>query len=422
MNSYSVIIVNILLYVLFLYYNYRSSYKGKKLIMIIAVLFLLSSFCTLLFYDTFLYRNLTEKRHAPFSFWAIIYLYVNFVVYCFPIQSFNMNSSNINIPNLKYFNYIICFLGLISIVPFLENLKAVLGMNSVSLVDSYYDKISGDFNARKHLSLIGRICNGIILWFQYITPVLFFYTLLYSKKKTYVYLSFIAFINPVLLGIIGGGRGALFQTFCVLLFNYILFYGRFSKRSKQYINITGIVICLLIAIALIYITFSRAEGDLDFALQQVYRYLGEGFANFGEVGWYVRNHTNGHSIINGTGNTFISDLTDYFDSRDYEKLALVTKMRMYVYYTVFGDYYIDFGVLGGILFNLFLACMFKYVTNRTENSISSIILLNLYARIGFSGIFCFVYMYRIDFILFTLLVVYLFRRLEKQNTCSVRTT
>lgn len=54
------------------------------------------------------------------------------------------------------------------------------------------------------------------------------------------------------------------------------------------------------------------------------------------------------------------------------------------------------------------------MTSGKENSISSIILLNLYARIGFSGIFCFVYMYRIDFILFTLLVVFLLRRLEKR--------
>lgn len=420
MNSYSVIIINILLYILFLYFNYRSGYKGKNLIIIIAALFLLSSICTLLFYDTFLYQNLTEKRYAPFSLWAILYLFINFVIYSSPIQSYNMNGNGIDMPNLKYFNYTICCLGLISIVPFWENMKAVLGMNSVSLVDSYYDKISGDFNARKHLSSIGRICNGVILWFQYITPILFFYTLLYSKKKVYICLSFIAFINPVLLGILGGGRGALFQTFCVLLFNYILFYDHFSKRSKQYINIIGIVICLSITIVLIYITFSRAEGNFDFALQQIYRYLGEGFANFGEVGWYVQNHTNGHNVINGTGNTFISDLTDYFDSRDYEKLALVTKMRMYVYYTVFGDYYIDFGALGGILFNLLLACIFKYVTSGKENSISSIILLNLYARIGFSGIFCFVYMYRIDFILFTLLVVFLLRRLEKKNTCFIR--
>lgn len=146
----------------------------------------MSSICTLLFYDTFLYQNLTEKRHAPFSLWAILYLFINFVIYSSPIQSFNMNGNGIDMPNLKYFNYTICCLGLISIVPFWENMKAVLGMNSVSLVDSYYDKISGDFNARKHLSSIGRICNGVILWFQYITPILFFIHCYIAKKSIYM--------------------------------------------------------------------------------------------------------------------------------------------------------------------------------------------------------------------------------------------
>ena len=92
---------------------------------------------------------------------------------------------------------------------------------------------------------------------------------------------------------------------------------------------------------------------------------------------------------------------------------------MYVYYTVFGDYFIDFGIIGGIIFNSLIAWTFySFVKNRFTN-ISSIIAANLYAKIGFNGIYCFAYMSRFEFVFFTIVCILILRHFENRSQESV---
>ncbi|WP_420477462.1 O-antigen polymerase, partial [Noviherbaspirillum sp. ST9] len=192
----------------------------------------------------------------------------------------------------------------------------------------------------------------------YITPSLFFYMLASKRKVIFIFLTLIAFLNPVSLGLIVGGRGELFQMIFILVLNYLLFRQYFTKKQDKVLKLVGLFFCVFAGSILFFITIARADGNSDLVYEQIYRYLGEGFINFGEKGWYITNHTHGYSIANGTGQTFMKDISDYFDARDYPRLGSITGMRMYVYYTVFGDYFIDFGLIGGILFNVILALLF----------------------------------------------------------------
>lgn len=413
------LVINFFLYLCLFIHNWRSKDSGKYYAFMIIGMFLLSSFCSLFYYDSILYKSLTESNGRNISFLSLLYLFGGFLIYIYPLRKYKIVKS-VNVPKFgKYDLIFIVFvgLGIVSIVPFFENLMQVLRMSGQSMADVYFDRQGTTIDIQAHLSLLGRFCNGIVTWFQYILPVGLFY--LIQQKKHWYWILFVALgaINPVLLGILFGGRGALFQSFCVFLFNYIIFYESFSAKIKRIITIIGFIILGLFLLILIIMTIARAGGENDLALSGVYRYIGEGFVNFAETGWYVHNHSDGYSIFNGTGYTFWKDVSTYFDSRDYVMLGELMHIRMYVYYTVMGDAFLDFDILGGLFFLLILAWLFIVFTKKSSNNFSSLILLNLYAKIGFNGIYCWSYMYYLDFLVFTIILVALIRVFEKKRIC-----
>ena len=411
-----ILIANFLVYTGYFIYNLKSKASGKSYAFLVLGIFALSSLFSIFYYDSDLYYTLTEATHG-ISPIALLYLFIGFLILTYPLRTYK-KIDTINVPKIGRQNaitIIFIILGILSIVPFFENLHRAIEMSGQNMADVYFDRQGTTMDTRSHLSTIGRFCNGVITWFQYFVPVGFFYFIQQKKKWYWIVLVGLGALNPVLQGIIFGGRGALFQSFCVFIFNYIVFYNSFSKKTKKIITYIGIGILSIFVIVLITMTLARAGGESDIALQGIYRYIGEGFVNFGETGWYVTRHTDGYIIFNGTGYTFLKYVSPYFDARDYVALGNHMGIRMYVYYTVMGDAFLDFNVIGGLVFLFLLAAIFKFSTKRTYNNFSSIVLLNLYAKIGFNGIYCWAYMYSLDYILFTLIVIIVLRLFERRG-------
>lgn len=411
-----ILFLNFIVYLVYFVYNQNSKASGKNYAMLVLAIFALSSLFSIFYYKSDLYYKITEATHG-ISWVALVYLFAGFLILTYPLRTYKQ-VDNIVVPIFgreNLLSVIFIILGILSIVPFIENFSRAIEMSGQNMADVYFDRQGTTMDTRSHLSFIGRICNGIINWFQYFLPVGFFYFLQQKKKWYWTLLVGLGALNPVLLGILFGGRGALFQSFCVFVFNYIVFYKSFSKKTKKKISFIGLGVVGTFAIILIIMTFARASGDSNIAMQGIYRYIGEGFVNFSETGWYVTRHTDGFSIFNGTGYTFLRYISPFFEARDYIALGNHMGIRMYVYYTVMGDAFLDFNVFGGLCFLAILAGLFKYFTYKKYNYFSSIILLNLYAKIGFNGIYCWAYMYCLDFILFTLIIVAVLRIFERKR-------
>ena len=415
MNIY--LVVNFVLYLGLFIYNWYSKDSGKYYALLVLGIFMVSSFCSLFYYDSILYKSLTESNGKSVSLIALLYLFFGFLILIYPLRKYEA-IRYVRIPrlgghDLVFVSFVI--LGIISIIPFFENLMQVLKLSGRSMAEIYFDRQGTVIDTRAHMSSLGKFLNGITTWFQYILPIGVFYLIQQKKRWYWVVLAAFGAVNPVLLDMLFGGRGALFQSFCVFFFNYMIFYRSFSRKVKRIISVIGIIVLGIFALVLVVMTIARAEGGNEVVLSGIYRYLGEGFVNFSEAGWYVRNHSDGYSIFNGTGYTFWKDLSPYFDSRDYVSLSNIMHIRMYVYYTVMGDAFLDFDILGGLFFLFVLAFFFVFFTKKQANSFSSLILLNLYAKIGFNGIYCWSYMYCLDFLVFTIILVALIRVFEKKK-------
>lgn len=377
-------------------------------------IFLIASIFSVLYFQSSLYYVLSERGNNPISFISLIYVFAGFVIYLHPVTKLKF-SSDITYPkfgNKDVISIIIVVVGLVSIIPFCENLHHVLNMSTTDFTAAYDLKRTEEVSSRSQLSGIGHFCNGIVVWLKYINPILFFYALTRNKNIIIVFLSALAVLNPVLLDLITGGRGALFGVSVILVLNLILFRSCFSaKLIRRALMLSAIISAIMIFI-LFVMTVDRAGHDTNLAREEIYRYIGEGFVNISETGWYTPAHTYGHSIINGTGHTFFSNISNFFDSRDYEGLGKITHFRMYVYYTFIGDYFLDFGVVGGLLFASILAYLFYHEVKCNPTSFSSFIVINLYLRLALTGYGCFCYMNCAEFVIFTLIIYSLCRYFE----------
>lgn len=415
MDNQYIYIINFAAYVVLLYFLFKSKLPGKKIVILIVGLFIVSSFSTILFLNTPLYYTLSERIDDP-SILALFYLYINFLIYLIPISKVEIKDVS-KLPRYNYLVYFTIFLGFVSILPAIENTIRLLDFGVEDMAEAYQDSRGEDGirDTRSQFSVLGRFLNGISSWFSYFTPALFFYVIKLKEKFYVIMLALIAFINPILPSFFVGARGALFHLFFTFILYYLIFKDVFSLKIRVLIKKIGLVVCILIAIFMVSMTIARSSNESDLALSQIYRYLGEGFVNFAETGWYINNHTWGYSIINGTGNTIMSEFSDFFEARDYLMLENITKIRMYVYYTVFGDYYLDFGMVGGIIFNYLLSILFWKSINNGFNRLSSIIILNMYARIGFNGIYCFAYMNYLEFVCFSIFILWILKRYEQRT-------
>lgn len=405
-------IINVALYVGFLVYLYRKKSLRTNCALPLAGLFAISSICAVLYYETPLYWALTESGGKRSSLCALLFIFINFVIYITPLSK--LNSTGYKLPYYKHIVYFTVFLGIVAILPTIEFASMLSQFSVTDMAEQYELNQTETVDFGKKMSFLGRSCNGILTWFSYITPVLLFYVIAVNAKKKIVFLAAVAFIEPILGPMMRGGRGQLFLLVMLLVFNYLLFYNYFSESSKKVISKIGFVSICLVALLLVSMTIARtatsdATSDINIVLSAIYRYIGEGFVNFAETGWYTDKFTDGLSIFNGTGYTWMSELGDYFQQRDWQRLTQYMGFRMYVYYTVFGDYYLDFGPIGGLLFNAVLSYSFYRIVSKKNAKLYILIIINLYARIGMNGIYCYYYMNYMDFLLFTFLVIYLLK-------------
>ena len=399
---------------LFLFIYRKVENNGKYIAMLNVAILFVASVCSVFYFESPLYFAISERGGNNISITALIYLFIGFVIYLYPISKLNF-SGKIIYPywgGKDAISIVIIVVGLLSVIPFIENLSVVLKMSAIDMAETYDLKQHEEIDTRGHLSTIGHFCNGIVMWLRYIAPILFFYAIATRRKWYVIMLSFLSLLSPVLIGMMSGGRGPLYGLLTILMLNFILFRTYFDDDITKKVLKIGVILGVLMVIILTLMTFARDEGETYMAINQITRYIGEGWVNFAETGWYTDVHTGGHSIFNGTGHTFMKSISDFFESRHWEQLSVFTHMRMYVYYTIIGDYYIDFGLIGGLLFPSLLALVFYKTVYQRPNHFSSIIIINLYAKLGLTGYGCFCYMNYAEFVLFTLFVYAICRLFE----------
>ena len=403
-------------WVLFLIYLFKTKREYGRYIYLVLV-WAISSVASIIYYSALPY-NYGRVEIFPYLFLLICLLFS-----FHPFYTRDDDIKNISIGNKKLFHMIIIVLGVVSVLPFLENLVHIISTygatNTDSLADVYSDKMSGDFDRSKYIdwfSFVGRIGNSINLKFQYCSLFLFFlYLCIPGKKKLYTFLLLLSVTNPVLYQLGMSGRSTLVFTFLRAVLLFLIFRSFLDGKLKRMIIKYGLITLAAGVLLLSIITLARyrtnAGANSISLMAWVSLYIGEGSLNFNNNMWYTNALTEGDNCFSFFKSLLgIETFTDYLERRAY--WGPRTGVDPVRFYTFVGDIYSDFSyfVLPLLLFiGVFLR---KMVIHKNAVTLFKVYLLYSWGYICVTGITCYTlktFQSMIDFT-FGLLVVYIISR------------
>lgn len=210
-----------------------------------------------------------------------------------------------------------------------------------------------------HSAMIHLATAPIVMYF-------IFYSLIYKKISTIfaVFLIVLCFLPSILNSIGMGSRGSLFMDLFCFLFFVLLFWNKLNGSLKLHISLLSIFILTVSLLYMWLISIDRATTNDDDATVKIARYFGECFPNLGFQFWgKVHSHPMGDRMF--SLKDFDSSYTPFDIIQYWEQY---TGVRTYIFKTLYGDFYIEYGTILGIVFLTFIAWLFyRFIKSKGVN-------------------------------------------------------
>lgn len=350
------LVLNFALYFITFLFEYRKEkitlYTFLLLEYSVISLMGLYSFYTGIYENIFGPKNIDSLSIIPY-----VLCYLFFLIFFKPLSKLRIK--DINIPNTRIINKFINFWFLIIILYTGLKLSECIVALSTGMGQMYEDRhINGetlfDYSGNILLRRINSI--GAVLINTTIPLVIVYCISIINKKsaslKTYIMI-ILCFIPLLLQGISFGSRGIMFGVFIKMVFYYIVLKDYISKKIKRYIFLLGVSITLIMLFYSLIITYERFGNDQN-AFSGIARYFGECFPNLGFIFWdNVKEHPMGERLF---PDILDVDLTRFWFSVDsmYAYWWNRTGVPVLNFKTLFGDMYIEFGVIGAFIFAIIM--------------------------------------------------------------------
>ena len=323
----------------------------------IVAIWLTSSVFALVFY------YLTEEMlYRRIDFIPFVFMHLCFILSVFPVIRVKIPQKEYSMSqvNITLYKNILCFFIILSIVPFVENLKQVLSLGSSDseLAEIYDSKMYGggfEVNWLSPIGMIGNSLDGVFLYFLIFSP---FYLL--TRKDVsmpFVLLSMIPVSTHLLFQMAAAGRTTMVTFMLMSILLIFLFQKSIPINRFKKIRNFGIIAVALMFMGLTAITLSRKEatnaGD-DFAVVIGY-YVAKGHLDFNENLWHMKQHTEGDNSF-----SFLKSCMGLPTYKSFlEKEKYWNESRIGVppgfFYTYIGDLYMDFGPIITLFLYIFVS-------------------------------------------------------------------
>jgi len=313
-----------------------------------------------------------------------VYLQLCFLIYMLPIYKFSENCwTNINVSNPTFLKYFILVISIIAILPLFENVKHLLQ----TYISGDYSELAEIYNAKMEssssahqisdawLSPLGKILNKPINYLYYSFPFFLFYYLTRPKLNKWVLGGIVAVITCKLsfeLNMAGRMEVAYFLFDSVLLF--VLFRKHFPEERRRKIQRAGIVLftgfILLFSIMTIARQANAKENDkVSNAVFATY-YIARPHLSFNSDMWNIKQHTQGDNSFSFYKYiTGFHTIIDNFERREYWGPSRIG-IPSHIFYTFFGDWFMDLGIIGTLLLTVLFSLLGKKITINKGNNIS----------------------------------------------------
>lgn len=388
LNSSNInLILNSSFYLILLIY-YQKKRRVIDLGSFILVLFSLSSIASILYYQLpYINRTYRNIRIEPF-----IYLFISILISIYPILKFN--SSKIRTINLggnskliDYFSITICLIGF---EIFFEHLIQFI-RHPVSLNSNYIGQVyAGDVNAVSYLSWIGRKINHILTLTQLIVPVLLFYYI-FVNKRIYVIGFSLVIIGCILSAYNAGSRGRVIFIIMSVVSSFLIMRSALPYKAREKTKLLMIITMSGVFLIFGAMTLSRYLYSNNTYMGSVWEwvglYAGEGFIRFNSELWDFKDYLLGKDTL-----TFLFEMTQ--DNDTYIELFYnMHRIQLNVFYTFVGDFVLDFGLTGALLYCFLINRASKAIIGHTHTSVNieAIIMLVMVSQIFLLGFTAYIY-------------------------------
>lgn len=328
-----ILILNFIFYLSLIWLSFRKNGRLTAYTYI-CIIFALVSFFSILIYDTDYYawgktNQWGSRIRNELSLIPILYIGGTFLLFTQPLRKIDnikilhVTKISNKVENILYVSSVVL---LILIVLFLKD--------SASDVTDFSDAymISREENTHDFSTYLRIINIGI-------TPFIlaFVFYLMSSDVRKYkksILLLFLFLVSNIIQSVISGSRGSLILNLLNWAFAFIICKDLIGKRIRIGFLVLAGVFSMLVISYFLMITYDRF-GEFE-AIYWIASYIGEPFINFPLVLWDPPQYFYGGYMFDKLFNIG----TDV-NSATYE---------VYLFKTFAGSAYIDFGLVGGIVF------------------------------------------------------------------------
>lgn len=371
-----------ILFFAFLSYHFFKK-EGNIIISYITLIWFISSVFSLFFYFILEPDDMTIP--------GLVFFDVCYMLCILSVRDLSNVTVNVSASQVNAIYKFMILLGVISVLPFFENLVQVItsffsDSSSEDLLDIYNQKMDQDTDMRQltnWLSWPGRICNSIVCRFQQLSYFLFFILLCFrTLKMKDMLLCALPILEPLLYGIAKSGRGAVVFAFIYLIFLFLVFMNMLNENTKRNLVRYFIIFGGGFGILLLILTAARLSSAYtdNTAFMSFSLYMGEGQVRFLDEMWNIKQHTMGDNSFSFF-KSFIgeSTFTNNLDRREFWSFSK-TGVDPRFFYTFIGDIFSDLGYYSLLLFGgihlvikknlrkstigictLFMICVFCYI-------------------------------------------------------------
>lgn len=292
---------------------------------------------------------------------ALIFLFVTINICLYPLWKADFTKlKKIDDNGMEdIYNLLSVFFAVISILPLLSLLShfsfgLLVGSNLASMYESGIDKSALFFHGPS------KICFALLRRFEMVIVVLLFYQLSKNKKNLACGL-LLPMIVFVMFKLLSGSRGGLVGTALLLTTLFLMLRQTLQKKIRRMIVRVGSIAGAIFVLCLAAISVSRYSYNgsktetIDVWISQ---YLGESLPRFSDDVWNI-----GITMDGNQNFIFIRKILGLPYIANYEmfKISYLAKLGtpVDVFYTFMGDIYLDFGMIGSVIFALLFAFVFS---------------------------------------------------------------
>lgn len=396
MSLSTVLVFNLILYLLMTYRYGKSSKMSLTYIMSIYYVFIATMGIVVI--ETGIYENVISlRRNEEYSITPYLFCFYCLAVLIYPLK--NVSFDNISfkeIPYNKTTSFVINIWIVDMIAYLLLKLSQAVMASAMGYGEMYYmSTVEGDSTNLFYGNnwLLFKFNNFNVNLNNAFSPFVMcyaFYGLIthqIRQKKALLIIGLI-FFSQMFSALAIGSRGNLFFTFWSIGFYFIIFYNKFSSKFKRKIILIITSFLALIIVYSLAISFARiGDSSTETPLTNIPRYFGEAFPNLGNVFWgEVKAHPYGARLfpdIFGQAYSAIS-IQD-----EYSFWQAFTGVPVLLFKTIYGDLYIEFGEFLPLVIVTVLSFIFIKFIGKRQISFWKMALIYWYFSLILQGVFGF---------------------------------